>query len=296
MVLLAGGCRLDAFGVGSGGGTEDGGSETTGGGVTSLDPSADGTTIVVTGNAAETTGDGTTTQSSGLPTAGSTTDATADSDASGSTGGEGEPLCVPQAGLEACYDFLGVGGGTLLDLSGNGNDAPAVGIGVVPGPFGDAATFGADAQIAVADSPSLDVDTVITTEAWILLDSLPSGTRMGVIDNDGQYAMTIQATDQYRCSGAGMSLLHGPVALGRWTHMACVYDGAAMRLFLDGTEAATLPNTGPLNTGNTEPMSVGDTSPAFSQPLEGALGGLRIWSVVRTPEQLCEAAGESCAG
>ena len=44
-----------------------------------------------------------------------------------------------------------------------------------------------------------------------------------------------------------------------------------------------------------DPLAIGDDSPSFDEPLDGAIGGVRLWSTVRSADELCEGAGELCS-
>lgn len=279
LVSSLGACSFDAAAIGDSGGSSEA--------ATSSGPGPNDTAA-----ASDTTSDG-----SSSSTGGSRSTGTSSGPASGST--TGDPPLLPCAGLAelaACYDFTSVGGGTLSDLSGNGNDAAAVGVGVVPGPFGEAATFDDDSEIAVPDSPSLDIAGPLTFEVWTLVDALPSAGRMGLLDDDGQYSLMIYANDEYRCDLAGAPVFVGPVVLGEWTHVACVFDGAAVRAYVNGTQLGMAGTNGPVSTGSGEPTSIGDSSPDFDEPLLGAIGGVRVWSRALDPAELCEAAGAACPG
>lgn len=291
------GCSFDASAPGGG---ADGGS---GSGTTRGDASEGGGVVSTGGSGSGSTGasaDGDSSTGSGASSSSSTSgSSSSSSEGSSSDSTSGDPpalVCAGQDALAACYDFAGVGRGMLLDGSGNGNDAAAVGVGVVPGPFGEAATFDAESEIAVPDSPSLDIAGLFTVEAWILVDAVPSDGRVGVVDNEGQYSLMIYAGDQYRCDISGASLYVGPVVVGEWSHVACVFDGAALRAYVNGTEVGMLAATGPLLTENGDPMAIGDTSPDFAEPLSGAVGGVRVWSRALEPTELCEAAGDACGG
>lgn len=267
-------------------------SETTGGqtsdGIIASDSAAGDDTGSETSSGTSLTSDSGSSSSFGTSTDGSS---------SGSDTGDVPVLqCEGQADLQACYDFVGVGSGMLWDRSGNGNDAVAAGVGVVPGPFGDAATFDTDSEIAVPDSASLDIPGPITIEAWIRVDALPHAARVGVLDNEGQYDLTIYPSDEYRCNTAPGQLFAGPVVVGEWSHVACVYDGFALRAYVNGVEIGSTGASGPLLTADTEPMSIGDTSPTFDEPFDGAIGGIRVWSRALGSGELCEAAEPLCGG
>lgn len=295
LALLLGGCSVDASGVGDGG---DAGGSSGRGSDTGVAPATLGGTATgessdaSSGSPLDDTGSTGGTSSTGTTTA----DGTATGEGS-TTGDPPAPLCPAQAALAACYDFAGLRGGTLLDQSGNGNDGTASAVGVVMGPFGTAATFDARSEIAVPDSASLDLTGEHTLEAWIRVDALPPpGDRYGVLDKEGQYSLFVYDSDDYRCDSAAGTLYAGPVVLGSWTHVACVYDGTSLRLYVDGMEWGSTDAGGALNTTNTDPMAIGDTSPEFDDPLAGAIGGVRVWSTALAPAALCEAAGPACTG
>lgn len=285
--LGPGACTLDASGAGllpASGAAPSQSAEGTRGSTTgpsgTLDPYASGTSSGGRGSTSSGTGRDPTSTTSGTDTA--------------------EPRAVLECDddqLAACYDFRGVGRGTLVDRSGNGNDAIVSIAALVEGPFGDAATFDEDSRIPVADDASLDIAGALTLEAWVIIDALPDeGERFGILDNEGQYSLMVYGDDRYRCSMGGANVRAGPVRRRQWSHVACVHDASAaeVRLYVDGEQLAAGGSEGQQNTGNAAPMSLGDTSPAFEEPLQGALGGTRVWSTARSAEQLCEAAGPWC--
>ncbi len=251
---------------------------------------------------------GSTGSSGGVTSVGSSTGGTGGESTTGvsvdSTGDDttttGGPQTLPcdraERGLMACYDFAGIDGGTLEDRTSQDNDGAVTDVDVVPGPFGEAAMFGPDARIEIPDSESLDISEALTFGAWIRPDALPELGRMGILDNDGQYSMFIYASDEYRCAAAGADFRAGPVVLREWTHVACVHDDVRgeVRLYVNGMELDSQATMGDVNTNNPEPISIGDDSPSFAETFIGAIGGVRVWSAVRSPAQLCEAAGDLC--
>lgn len=283
LALALGACSFDALSVGDAGESS---------GTTRADSSEAGSASTSGTSTGDPVSEGDSTSTGGSASTGSSSESAGDS----STGEVPLMWCGGQSELAACYDFTAVGRGTLLDLTGNGNDAAAVGVGVVPGPFGEAATFNEGSEIAVPDSPSLDIDASLTIEAWIRVDGLAADSRMGVLDNEGQYSLIILPSDVYRCNLGGLDVQVGPVVLSEWTHTACVFDGTNLRAYVNGSEEGMAGGGEPLATTNTEPMSIGDTSPAFDEPLRGAIGGVRVWTRALLPEEVCEAAGEACRG
>lgn len=284
VVGVLAGCNLDASGLGGGSSATPGSTGASETGEVTAAPTSTGSEAASGGSAdatGSTSGTGTTAEPPGA-----TTSTGADASSGTDTGEVPMLACEGQLDLAACYDFAGVGGGTLLDRSGNGNDAIVVGVGVVPGPFGEAATFDSASRITVDDSASLDIADAITLEAWVLVNALPSAGRSGILDNEGQYSLIVYDTDEYRCDLAPGTLFAGPVVLGEWTHVACVYDGVTLRAYVDGSEIGRIDASGAVATDDPNPMAIGDTSPEFTEPLDGAIGGVRVWSRALDPAEL----------
>jgi hypothetical protein len=81
----------------------------------------------------------------------------------------------------------------------------------------------------------------------------------------------------------------GVVNLLVWTHVTCSYDGANIKIYINGVEHATATATGALSTSGTTGSSIGSNNPSGDN-LVGLMDDLRIWNIARTPLQICEAA------
>lgn len=216
---------------------------------------------------------------------------TTDGSSSSSSGGESFALCdEADVDLRGCYDFADIAGGVLTDLSMYGNDGGTGDIGIEGGPFGNAVRPGADATISIPDAPSLDVVGPASWEAWVFFDSFPGAGRAGVLDNEAQYSLIYNSGQGLRCNGGGVSAFAPNVPMGEWVHVACNFDGDEMSIWLNGVLEDSAGGGFPLATGNALPVSIGDTSPSFNETMDGLVGGIRIWSVVRTQEEIEEAA------
>ena len=260
-------------------------SDTTAGVTTASAGSTDSPTTSSPTSNTETTSPGSSSSSSGETTDGSTTDG------SSSSGGEAFVLCDDaDADLRACYDFADAGDGVLIDLSMYGNDGSVDGVDIERGPFGDAVRVGDDAEVSVPDSESLDVEGPATWEAWVYLDAVPAMGRVGILDNDGQYSMILYADMGLRCNGGNLTVFAPDVPVGQWVHLACTFDQDEMIVWVDGEPIDSVSGGSPLATEFGQPMSVGDTSPDFVAPLNGLVGGVRVWSAVRSQAEMTEAA------
>lgn len=291
-VALFTGCAFDASGSGSGtGGVTAAGSE---GSSTSDVPglsTESASSISASGSTGASTGVADTTSETTMATA---TDDSTSGEGTGSTGEPAVPWCdAEQPTLGGCYAFGDLGGAILVDDSAAGNHGTISSIGIDAGPLGSAAVFSANSEVRAAAHPATDFPTTATIEVLLRIDALPATGRTGVIDREGQWSMFLYAGEGLRCGGSEFVFWAQPT-VGEWMHVACVIGEGAVRIYVGGALVAERASTAAIAVGTQGPLAFGDDSPSFSTPLVGAIGGVRLWSVVRTPEQLCEGAGDLC--
>ena len=244
----------------------------------------DGTTVAVSA-----TGSG----SDGSDTTGPNDFTTGDATSSGSSSSGGEPFVLcddADPDLHACYDFANVDGGTLTDHSMYENHGTVSAVQVEPGPFEGALRFSEDAEVAIPDSPSLDLPGPLSFEAWVYVDSLPDEDRVGIVDNDAQYSAMLYAGEGIRCHGGNAQASTAAFPIADWFHIACVHDGRGIEVWIDGQLEASGAGGDPIATRSAAPVAIGDSSPGYDVPLDGLVGAVRIWSSVRTEEELEAAA------
>lgn len=70
-----------------------------------------------------------------------------------------------------------------------------------------------------------------------------------------------------------------------WRHLAGTYDGAVVRLFLDGVQIASQNAVGTL-TSLTGPMVLGRGNPNGGETWRGSIDGVRLWSTARSAAQI----------
>ncbi|NQZ95757.1 MAG: LamG domain-containing protein, partial [Myxococcales bacterium] len=176
---------------------------------------------------------------------------------------------------------------TAGDVSGNGNDGTIVGDPAwIAGVDGDALAFDFD-RVMVPDSAALDIAGPISITVWVRPDRkatqyLVKKARFG--DFDGyEIALSSSGVPFVRFnqqSSGNRFKLNGatayPVDGSTWMHLAAVFDGSEILLYLDGVLDATLAASGLVIGENDLDLSIGaqDTG---SGRLRGALDGLRIF-------------------
>ncbi len=206
-------------------------------------------------------------------------------EASSSTG-------VPDDAPVAWYRFEDDGfAGTVLD-SANGHDGTCEMTACptsTPGIVGNAALFdGVDDIVRVDDHVDFATDTGFTLAAWVRLDGDQTGFRCFVakpLDDVGNYdswelgrdenartTANIQLAEQMSVTVAGEIL---PV--GDWVHVASTWDGASLRLWVDGLEVDSTDADSILLTGHALYFAGSWDGGEPSNFLLGALDELQIW-------------------
>jgi hypothetical protein len=196
-------------------------------------------------------------------------------------------LAVAQtSGLVAAYGFNETSGTTALDASGN-NNTGTLGSSVTrttAGQFGGALVFnGTTAQVTIPDAPSLRLTTAMTLEAWVYPTATPTGWRAVIDKNvDGYYLMASSSTNNRPAVGgtftAGNQNTIGTagLAVNTWTHLAATFDGATVRLYVNGVQVASKAQTAPL-TPTTGTLQIGADSYA-GENFAGRIDEVRVYN------------------
>jgi hypothetical protein len=196
--------------------------------------------------------------------------------------------------LVAAYSFNEGTGTTVADASGNGNTGTISGATwTTAGKYGGALVFnGTNARVTIPDSASLHLTTGMTLEAWVN-PSVVTGLWRDVIykGNDNYF---LEATNGHSGSApaAGVSfgsthvITYGSVALtaNTWTHLAVTYDGATLRLYVNGVQASSLAQTGTILTSS-NPLSIGGDT-FYGQYFQGMIDEVRVYNVALTAAQI----------
>ena len=203
---------------------------------------------------------------------------------------------VIPSSLVAVYGFSEGTGTTVADLSGNGRTGTiSSAVWTTAGRFGNALSFnGSNAWVTVADANPLDLTTGMTIEAWVnpavlsgwrsvLMKETASGVAYGLYAHDNAPAPAV--TVNIGGSGVDQSALGtAPLALGVWSHLAATYDGATLRLFVNGVQAGTRATTGAMST-SAAPLRLGGNAP-WGEHFQGLIDEVRIYNVARTATEI----------
>ena len=197
------------------------------------------------------------------------------------------------SGLVAAYSFDEGSGSTVADSSGNGNTGTISGATwTAAGKYGSALSFnGTSARITVPNSASLQLSSGMTLEAWVDPASVSSGWRDVIYKgNDNYYLM---GTTDHSGVPAGGGTFAGAnanafaaatLATNSWSYLAATYDGATLRLYVNGTLAASQATSGAI-TSSTNPLTIG-SDPIWGQYFNGLIDQVRIYNTALSASQI----------
>jgi chitodextrinase len=202
--------------------------------------------------------------------------------ADATTGGGGPA----PAGLVGAWGFSEGIGGTTADASGKGNVGTITGATwSTQGRYGNALSFnGAGNVVRVASAASLNLAGAMTLSAWIRPAASQTGWRTIVQREADAYFLTSSSdAGALRPAGGGtfgssVNYVTGPTAspLNAWTHVALTYDGANLRLFVNGAQVATRATTGAIQTV-ANPLWIGGNTP-YGEYYQGLIDEVRVYS------------------
>jgi hypothetical protein len=199
-------------------------------------------------------------------------------------------------GLVAAYSFDEGSGTTVKDVSGNTNNGTIGGATwTAYGRYGGALMFdGASTFVTVKDSASLHLTTGMTLEAWVnpvTADSEWSDIIYKGHSNNDNYFLEGSSPNSYLPAGGGTfgaanMAIYGTSALpaNQWSHVAATYNGALLRLYVNGVQVASLAQTGNIMT-STDSLQIGGDS-SYIQFFWGEIDEVRVYNLALTAAQI----------
>lgn len=166
---------------------------------------------------------------------------------------------------------------------------------------GGSLSFSDGSYVRVEDSATLDITDQITMEAWVY--KTYNGEDFNIIfskpwdwdDNPWHvYRMGLQpggnvpktATFSLGLSGGIVGVATAStIPDNTWVHIACTYDGSALKIYLNGILEGTVAASGPIRT-NDQPVVIGRNLLNTWNDWFGRVDEVRLWNVARTYEQI----------
>ncbi|HEY2104029.1 MAG TPA: LamG domain-containing protein, partial [Chthoniobacterales bacterium] len=187
--------------------------------------------------------------------------------------------------------WKGEGNTTDSEDSNNGifNGTPAYG----PGEVGQGFSLnGTDQYIEVPDSPNLSITGPITIDAWIKANNNTSEHAIvEKYDGGGSngYFFRLSATGHLVagiCNASTFSTVSGAtqVTTGTFHHVAAVFDGSNLQVYLDGVLDGTAPSVAP--TDGTNPLEIGARGGSPGNFFNGVIDEVEIFDRALTQREV----------
>ena len=190
------------------------------------------------------------------------------------------------AGLVAAYSFNEGSGTSVSDASGKGHTGTVSGATWAAGKYGQGLSFdGADDWVTIPDAADLDLTTGMTLEAWVKPTTQTGWETVLFKEMAGDHAYVLYSyasdvsgrpSTAVRTGGT-MTSVPGTATLATnvWTHLASTYDGATLRLYVNGALVGSRAVSGAL-TATTGPLRVGGNN-VWAEWFNGTIDDVRIY-------------------
>src|SRR5205085_1380378 len=176
-------------------------------------------------------------------------------------------------------------GSTTADLSGKGNNGSTNATWSTAGKYGKALTFdGNGTWVNVPDSNSLDLTVAMTLEAWVNPAAL-GGWRTVILKEAGaDEVYSLYANDDVSRPNSSIRINNGYntvlgssiLPLNTWSYLSSTYDGAALRLYVNGTLIRSTPVSGNIQVSNGA-LKIGGNS-IWGEFFTGLIDEVRIYN------------------
>ena len=177
--------------------------------------------------------------------------------------------------------------------------------------------------VEVPDSPSLDLQAMMTVEMWMKVDSLVSGSVDILLNKEDAYECGVTVQTEHAAqnfvyslsvdglwaprkirNSSGLNLEYSRESLegsgvgfrsgwydgkerlefGQWYHVAITYDGELANAYVNGKLTASYPVDGLIDSRESVLRIGGRTK--FHTFFQGQLDEIRIWNIARTSQEI----------
>jgi glucose/arabinose dehydrogenase len=190
---------------------------------------------------------------------------------------------APPAGLVAAYGFDENTGTAVGDASGNANNGVAGNATWAAGKFGSALSFnGTSSRVTVPDANTLDLTRASTIEAWVWPTALSGWATVVLKERTGGIVYSLYADNggnvpvgQLWTGAERNALGTSKLALNAWTHLAATWDGATLRLYVNGIQTGSAAVNATLD-ASTGPLSIGGNA-IWGEFFKGLIDEVRVY-------------------
>ena len=203
-------------------------------------------------------------------------------------------LPIPTNEWVAIYRFNEATGTTTADASWNGNTGTITQPAWTPqGRYGSCLLFDSTTTVTVNDSASLHLTNAMTLEAWVYPTNAPSYWATFILKETTNYFNYALGADPSGHPGVLISTavgnfqaVYGPsiLPINTWTHLAGTYDGAALKLFVNGQKVAEIAASGTI-LASSLPLRLNGNS-VFGEYFYGKIDEVRIYNQALSQNQI----------
>jgi hypothetical protein len=158
-------------------------------------------------------------------------------------------------------------------------------------------------RLQIGETSDLDISPSLTVSLWMRPEGLPAKDQAySMVDNDLQYSISYRDSGKVRCN-IGSDKVDSVISLPprSWYAIGCTYDGAKIKLLIDGHVAGCKDRSGAVSAtgivgtaiGADIGASPGATAPSFSEQFIGGLDNIQVFARAWSPAELCTAAGST---
>lgn len=234
--------------------------------------------------------------------------AVSDGDVAAMAAGTSTPNEINASDLKGYWRNRGATNAGWIDESGNGNNANAVNGSPATVVLPQGLTAGKDVTGLVAlqytnagnlllsgdgyevatDAASLDITTAITLEAWVKPFQLTAAKT--IIGKSGSYALGINSsgkpvfTKWTSTTATARPTTTTTAAVNTWVHLAATYDGANVKIYVNGALDTTTATTGAMDATSTDVLIGALTT--STELYSGYIDSAKIYSQALTASQV----------
>lgn len=146
--------------------------------------------------------------------------------------------------------------------------------------------------ITLPNEEKFDFTNQMTVETWVKIDAFNRNWQAIVTKGDNSWRLhrnnnTNKLNFAFTSSTGALQEVNSITDLndGKWHHVAGVYTGTQLQIYIDGVKEAEL-NTTVLIRNNDQPVMIGSNSERNNRFFRGQIDEVRIWDIARTQAEI----------
>ncbi len=149
---------------------------------------------------------------------------------------------------------------------------------------------GSDGRVVIPDAaelkpPQITVESLVFPQTGISNYDFVMMKSSSTAWNDGYGLYYYNGNLHFYVNNYSSGDIFAPITLDQWSHVAATYDGAMMRLYVNGSELASAAYSTPINHSGA-PLLVGQSAGSTSYTWTGQIDELAVYDAVLAPAQI----------